>query len=130
MRFDLFDSENQFFEDIKRASDRSVRIALLVLAITLASVVAAFAHANAFWIEANPDTAYCCGPDDCRPIPNEAVTMDSAGYHVAWDGQVYTFAYRSPDVHASIDQQFWFCNYHTDLGEPLTFCLFVPTWGS
>ena len=46
MRFDLFDSENQFFEDIKRASDRSVRIALLVLAITLASVVAAFAHAG------------------------------------------------------------------------------------
>tara|TARA_R110000787_G_scaffold19874_8_gene59151 strand:+ start:431 stop:814 length:384 start_codon:yes stop_codon:yes gene_type:complete len=126
MKFEDFDSDARMFDELLNSIDRWGRILLLVIALTLAGVVASFAHGNAFWIEANPSTAYCCGPDDCRPIPDEAVTMTSEGYHVAWDGQVYTFAYRSPDVHASIDQQFWFCNYHTDLGEPLTFCLFVP----
>lgn len=102
----------------------------LLAALLLGSIGVAYAHGDAWWIQSNPKTQYCCGPDDCRPLANEAVTMTGEGYLVQWEGQEYTFAYRSPDVHASIDERFWFCNYKTDLGEAITFCLFVPAWGS
>lgn len=60
----------------------------LVALIVLVSIVAAHAHGDADWIQANPEYRdragiHCCGPADCRPAaPGEIARIEGGWLHV------------------------------------------------
>lgn len=112
--------------DLPAPSLRSVFVAAVIFLVLLWSFPS-LGHGLAFWIEENEETAWCCGPDDCQPIPDEAVTMTPSGYEVTIDGRTRVFHYRSKSgLYPSIDQRFWMCRAPD--GWPR--CLFTPAWGS
>lgn len=88
----------------------------------LAPLAAVSAHGHAAWIMANPDTRYCCGPKDCRPLELTAdkVEIRAGRYflngHAVKDGSVYP----TRDGTA----RYWACFYGPDYTVPR--CLFVP----
>ena len=110
------------------------RVLVAVLAFLAVFLpLASWGHGEADWIMNNPETAHCCGPQDCQPIPDEIVTMDEHGYNVEWNGQTHRFHFNSTrNLYPSKDQRFWMCVYLDDEesfegGTPR--CLFPPAWG-
>jgi len=73
---------------------------------------------SARWIMNNPLTSYCCGPEDCEPVPGR-VTYTPAGWAVrGLKGSV-----KMGDTYPSIDGQPWACRY---VQTNRIRCLFLP----
>ena len=94
--------------------------ALLIAALLLPGQIV-MAHGDAWWIMADPSTAYCCGPQDCAPVqPGEIVRIPGGWRHVPTGtvlGDESASVYRR-----SIDAQAWRCIFNGTLR-----CLFLPT---
>src|SRR5262245_288079 len=116
---------------------------LVGLSVGMAFCALAHGHGAADWIRQNPDTQFCCGQQDCTPLPPGAVTRLSTGGYLLngeWlpeiggirRGESYT------RVFASADGGYWGCFYtHGHPGEVAdkdwrrlqVKCLFVPAVG-
>lgn len=121
-----------------------------------ALIKVAEAHGDADWIMDNPDTRFCCGPNDCFRAPSSqtpGVAVERAeggGYIVRAKGKEWFFAeIGEPDpkngtvrTFFSIDTQYWLCwvpgedprgagpvnPYNMRNAHPN--CLFVPALGT
>jgi hypothetical protein len=106
----------------------------------------ALAHGVADWIRQAPETAFCCGDQDCMPLPPGAVVrVPTGGYLLNGEWFPEIGGIRRGEsfsrVFASIDSGYWACfrhdtaaGYgHSDLAEEWrrlpARCLFVPTLG-
>lgn len=82
----------------------------------------AVAHGDAAWIEQNPVTRHCCGPNDCRADHEGLFQLMPDG---AWrhrpSGRIYRRG--QPDVFDSRDQQVWWCRAW---GAKQPHCVFLP----
>jgi hypothetical protein len=84
----------------------------------------ALSHGTADWIRKNPATAYCCGPTDCAPLPDNQVIVTSNGWVVLPNRQ--RFKLTDPNVFPSNDNHYWACR---PTGEPYR-CFFYPNLSS
>ena len=97
--------------------------ALIVLAIAalliLAAVQAPWPHGLANWIMDDPQTRWCCGPQDCAVAePGEVVRLFGGWLHVP-PGLVLLD--REGGHYVSIDSQVWRC-----VGVGVFRCIFLP----
>lgn len=76
---------------------------------------------DANWIMDNPLTAYCCGPEDCEPVPGR-VRYTAAG----WTVRGLKGTIRMDKTYPSIDGRPWACRYTVD---NTLRCLFLPRAG-
>lgn len=112
------------------------------------------AHGDAAWIEADAlhqDSGWCCGIEDCGPLPQDAVMPQPDGSYlivasgqtfkplgvadeltVAYDGDEFKWRAQQGRIRTmlSIDTQFWACGFNVlpSIKDWLR-CLFVPTGG-
>ena len=114
-----------------------------VVGLSVGMAPLAHGHGAADWIRKNPDTEFCCGQQDCTPLPPGAVAhLSTGGYLLNGEwlpeiggirrGESYT------RVFASADSRYWGCFYTRGyLGEAADMdwrrlqvkCLFVPAIG-
>jgi hypothetical protein len=96
----------------------------------LAHQNAAQAHGAAAWIMQNPETRYCCGPQDCEMLPNSQVKRVSGGYLVQVpNGELELIKDGDWRIHWSIDEHYWICRYQSGLEIGHARCFFPPTIG-
>jgi hypothetical protein len=102
-----------------------MRVATILLLLGLAFAPRpALTHGAADWIRTNPATAYCCGPTDCAPLPDNQVIETRDGWLVLPDRQA--FSRTDPNVFPSNDNHYWACR---PPGEPYH-CFFYPNLSS
>ena len=102
-----------------------MRVATILLLLGLVFATRpAMTHGAADWIRNNPATAYCCGPTDCTPLPDNQVIETSNGWLVLPNRQ--RFRLTDPNVFPSNDNHYWACR---PIGEPYR-CFFYPNLSS
>lgn len=94
------------------------RSAITLLGLLLASP--AMGHGHASWIMNNPQTSYCCGERDCRPLADSEVLRTPAGWVV--NGRLVPPRSIYPTQDGT--SRFWACFVEPALTEPR--CLFIP----
>lgn len=98
--------------------------AIFAALLTMILAVPVRAHGDASWIMQNPDTSWCCGPQDCHAYPVKDVKITKAGYLFGPTGETVPYA----QAKTSIDDQYWACRY--DDGEGEIRCFFAPARGA
>lgn len=79
---------------------------------------------DARWIMKNPRFSYCCGPQDCEPVPGR-VEFTPAGWRVTGLKGFIPLDKTYP----SIDGQPWACRYLRGAKKGHVRCLFLPSGG-
>lgn len=88
------------------------------------------AHGAAAWVMQNPETSYCCGPQDCEMLPDGQVQRVSDGYLVQVpNGEPDLIPDGDARIHWSIDEHYWICRYQKGWQAGHARCLFPPTLG-
>lgn len=97
-------------------------VALLAVLACFGNIKAARGHGSASWIMEDPRTSWCCGPNDCGPLPDGTVErVDDNTWRYKPSGQV--FKRGGPSVYQSINNEFWGCT----INPPGLRCFFYPT---
>lgn len=82
----------------------------------------AWGHDSASWIMENPATSWCCGPEDCESLPDDAVAITAEGALVKSTQETIPYW----QLKESIDGRWWRCRHPSGN----TRCLFRPPFGS
>lgn len=97
-------------------------LAGLGILVALADGHFAAAHDDAFWIEQNPVTKHCCGPNDChRDEAGIFELLPDGGWRHKPSGRVYRRG--NADVYDSRDEEVWWCQPPTS---NVPQCVFLP----
>lgn len=91
---------------------------MIVLILLLLSG-SAYAHGDAGWIMADPQTRFCCGVQDCRRLQAGEVSHTAAGWTV--NGHPVRNVYPTKPEGGT---EYWACFNLPELVVPR--CLFVP----
>ena len=84
--------------------------ALLVIALSLFVVwSSATPHGHAFWIMADPDTRWCCGPQDCFELRTVERTRAGWAFVSPVDGSAVVVPYNFKARYASNNEHYWAC---------------------
>src|SRR5262245_60398424 len=136
-------------DDGRRGRAEHIRAGMAFLIASLLGVPfshLALAHGAADWIRQAPDSAFCCGDEDCMPLPAGAVIhVPTGGYLLNGEWFPEIGGIRRGESHtrvfASINSNYWACfrrntaaGYgRTDLAQEWrrlpARCLFVPALG-
>ncbi len=104
------------------AFGRNALTGLLLAAGLLGPAMPAAAHDH--WI--NHHFAWCCGEEDCAPIPAGEVRIQPGGYLIVQTGEVIPESKALP----SADGQYWRCQYLVGSLKGQTRCFFRGLPGS
>ncbi|HJQ57704.1 MAG TPA: hypothetical protein VJ890_12395 [Vineibacter sp.] len=107
----------------ERRSLAPAAVAILAAITALGLAPGAFAHDEHDWIRKggyrSPLTnEWCCGKEDCVPIPASQVDPTPAGWHIESTGEVVPYV----DTLPSEDGRFWRCHQPNGVRR----CFFVP----
>jgi hypothetical protein len=96
----------------------------------IAQLDVAQAHGAAAWVMQNPETRYCCGPQDCEMLRDGQVQRLRDGYLVQIpNGEPELIPDGDARIHWSIDEHYWICRFPDGRNAGHARCLFPPTLG-